>query len=203
MTRLMPHLRFKMTRGVPAGIISKRDMVRAWVDQQGWEPVTLEAVKAQYESIDGSPQKWSVYEAKKIIAETHYPTPDDVWVRRKNPRDRQRQRSVLLPPTQPAAEAKAATTAAPINPAPTPVDADFSSWDHPLLATAISTWNTVKATPTGHPDHLIVDFRNREWMNIYARATLAIGNSAGPIDCAVFIAASIADVCGNRSVKTE
>ena len=161
-----------MTRGVRKGIISKRDVVRAWIAARGPVPFETSEAKAQYDSMTAADTRYTEPEVRKICAETHVQQADGSWVPKH-------------------------LTPAPRAPDPVPPSSlkDISSWDHPVLITAIDTLNDVMGVGPWSPEHVEIDFRNRGWMSIYnaTQAELGPGDEAGPLDCAMHVLAKIVE----------
>lgn len=190
-----------MTGGVLTGTISKRDKVRSWIEAQGMTPITFDDVVKQYNLISGRKCYWASDEAKRMLAETHFRLSDGDWIPYEDTASDLIWNTETQSQQQKTQQQKTQTQSLQAQPTSAKHEMDFSSWDHPLLLSAISAWNALKATPQGHPDHLTVDFRNSVWMNIYSKATIEVGAAANPIDCAAVIAITIANFSANLKCK--
>lgn len=158
-----------MTRGVKRGMISKRDVLRAWVSKKGEQPFELSEAKEQYDSISAADGRYTLAEVRRVVSETHDELVDGRWLRRGS-----------LPEPEELGSRDASLR-------------DVGSWDHPVLVAAIDTLNYVMGAGPWDPQHVEVDFRNPGWMRIYmgAVAELCPGDEAGPLDCAIHILSKI------------
>ena len=184
-----------MTRGVKKGKISKRDVLRMWIDSCGDDDIVFEDAKSQYDSITGADPTYTSTEVRKILSETHATRGyGSVWAR-------VRDRSCV---EEFAAEAfvralQEDDMSDPARDRSWIAREILTSWDTPVLVAVINSWNSVNGFSPGDEGWVEVDFRNPAWMKIYSAACDTAGLALGPLATATHFTWQLVELASRES----